>query len=279
MGLSSRFNGNAFISGVIHSIEEGTWNTEVKLGLSPEWFTEEHQVNGPQAAGLIPGVRGLQTGIVKKIYEDPDNEFRIEVELPVLGADGKSVWARLSTFYASNGFGAYFMPEVNDEVILGFMNDDPRFPVILGSVYSSSLPAPETPEEKNSIKTLVTQSKLQLKFDDENKVITVLTPGGNTMVFSDQDEGITITDQNDNSIQMNSSGITIDSKSDLNLKAANSVSINGTSISVDGSESISNTGGTVSITGNQTTSISANGECTVSSSGNMSIKGAMIMMN
>ena len=279
MGLSSRFNGNAFISGVIHTIEDGTWNTEVKLGLSPEWFTEAHQVNGPQAAGLIPGVRGLQTGIVKKIDSDPDNEFRVQVELPVLGAEGKYMWARLSTFYASNEFGAFFMPEINDEVILGFMNDDPRFPVILGSVYSSSLPAPETPNENNTIKTLITQSKLQLKFDDENKVITVLTPGGNTMVFSDQDEGITITDQNSNKIEMNSSGITIDSQSDLTLKAANSVSISGTSVSVDGSESISNTGGSVSITGNQSTSISGNAECSVSSSGQMSIKGAMIMMN
>jgi Rhs element Vgr protein len=279
MGLCSRFNGNAFISGVVHSIEDGTWITEVKLGLSPEWITEAHKVNGPQAAGLIPGVRGLQTGIVKKIDSDPDNEFRVKVELPVLGAEGKFMWARLSTFYASNNFGAYFMPEINDEVILGFMNDDPRFPIILGSVYSSSLPAPETPEEKNSIKTLVTQSKLQLKFDDENKVITVLTPGGNTMVFSDRDEGIKITDQNNNSIEMNSSGITIDSKSDLNLKAANAISINGTSISVEGSESISNTGGSVSITGHQSTSISGNAECTVSSSCQTSIKGAMININ
>lgn len=279
MGLSSRFNGNAFISGVIHNIEKGTWNTEVKLGLSPEWFTESHQVNGPQAAGLIPGVRGLQTGIVKKIDSDPDNEFRVQVELPVLGTVGKYMWARLSTFYASNGVGAYFMPEINDEVILGFMNDDPRFPIILGSVYSSSLSAPETPEEKNSIKTLVTKNKLQLKFDDQNKVITVLTPGGNTMVLSDQDKGITITDQNGNKIEMNDSGIIIDSKSDLKLKAANSVNIEGATISVDGIESISNTGGSVSITGNQSTSISGNAECSISSSGQTSIKGAMVMIN
>jgi Rhs element Vgr protein len=279
LGLSNRFNGNAFISGVTHTINDGMWHTEVKIGLSPEWFVEKHTIVAPPAAGQIPGIRGLQTGIVKKIYEDPDNEFRVQVEVPILGSDSDAVWARLSTFYSGNAFGAYFMPEVNDEVILGFMNDDPRFPIILGSVYSSSIPAPETPDEENTIKTLVTKSKLQLKFDDKNKVITILTPGGNTIVLSDQDKGITITDQNSNKIEMNDSGIVVESQSNLTLKASQEVKIEGATISVNGSESISNTGGTVSITGNQSTSITGSAECSVSSDGQMSVKGAMVMVN
>lgn len=279
MGLSNRFNGDAYISGVVHTIEDGMWHTEVKLGLSPEWFVEKHKVTAPGASGLIPGIKGLQTGVVKKICDDPDNQFRVQVEIPILGAEGKAIWARLSTFYTGNGSGAFFMPEVNDEVILGFMNDDPRFPVILGSVFSSSIPAPESPNENNSVKTLVTQSNLQLKFDDENKVITVRTPGGNTMTISDQDEGITLNDQNNNTITMDSRGITIDSKSDLTFKAANAMKIKGATISVDGSESISMGGGSVSISGNQSTTIEGNAECSVSSSGEMSIKGAMVMVN
>ena len=134
MGLSSRFNGDAFISGITHNLEDGQWTTEAKIGLSAQWFTENNTVSAPPASGLLPGVRGLQTGIVKKIDGDPDNEFRVQVEIPILGAEGETVWARLSTFYTGNGFGAYFMPEVNDEVILCFMNEDPRFPIILGSV-------------------------------------------------------------------------------------------------------------------------------------------------
>lgn len=279
IGLSSRFNGNGFITGVTHTIENGRWNTEAKIGLSAEWFAEKHPVSGPIASGLLPGVKGLQTGIVKKIYEDPDNEFRVQVEIPILGADGAAVWARLSTFYAGNSLGAYFFPEVNDEVILGFMNDDPRFPVILGSVYSSSIPAPETPDEKNSIKTLITQSQLQLKFDDENKVITILTPGGNTMVFSDQDKGITITDQNNNQIQMNDNGVTIESKSDLTIKAAQAVKISGSSIEISGDQSVKATGGTLSLTGNQTATLTGSSQCTVTSSGQTNVKGTMVNIN
>jgi len=242
-------------------------------------FVEENEVMAPAAAGLIPGIRGLHTGIVKKTYEDPDNEFRVQVEIPILGVERKMVWARLATFYTGNTFGAYFMPEVDDEVILGFMNDDPRFPIILGSVFSSSIPAPETPDEQNTIKTLITSSKLQLKFDDENKIITLITPGGNSIVISDQYEGISITDQNSNKIEMNSSGINLESGSDITLKATNSVNIKGSSIFLEGSESINSTGGMVSIAGKISTSIKGDAECSVSSSGEMSIKGAMVMVN
>jgi Rhs element Vgr protein len=283
MGLGERFNGNAFISGVTHTVVDGRWTTEAQIGLSAEWFVEKHPVSGPIASGLLPGVKGLQTGIVKKIYEDPDNEFRVQVAIPILGTEGESVWARLSTFYIGNGIGAYFMPEVNDEVILGFMNNDPRFPIILGSVYSSSIPAPETPDEDNSIKTLLTQSKLQLKFDDKNKVITILTPGGNTMVFSDEDKvitvltpggnsvvlsdedkGITITDQNKNKVQMNDNGIVVESASDLTLKAAQNVKIEGMQIDV---------------TGNQSATIKGSAQCEISSDGQMVVKGVTVAVN
>jgi Rhs element Vgr protein len=278
-GLSERFNGNAFISGVVHTLEQGRWNTEVQIGLSENWFSDSNKVNAPEASGLLPGVKGLQTGIVKKIYEDPDNEFRVQVEIPVLGVENEMVWARLSTFYNGNGIGAFFMPEVDDEVILGFVNDDPRFPVILGSVFSSKIAAPETPNQKNTIKTLITQSKLQLKFDDENKVITLVTPGGNTLVLSDEDQAITITDQNSNKIRMNSDGILVESQSNLTLKATESVSIKGASVSINATESIDATGGTVSITGNESTAISGTAECSVKSSGEVEVQGLMVKIN
>ncbi|NNM22553.1 MAG: Rhs element Vgr protein, partial [Flavobacteriaceae bacterium] len=278
-GVGDRFNGNAFISGVVHTVGEGAWNTEVRIGLSSEWFVEKHPVVAPNASGLIPGIKGLQTGIVQKIDSDPDKEFRVQVAIPILGADGDYVWARLSSFYTGSGFGAYFMPEINDEVILGFMNDDPRFPVILGSVFSSSISPSETPEEKNNIKTLLTRTGMQLKFDEENKVITVLTPGGNTMVFSDADNGITITDQNSNQIEMNDSGITVDSKSSLTLQAATDVTIKGATVSVSGEQSYSCSAGQVSISGDTTTDISGSASCGISSSGEMSVKGSIVMVN
>ncbi|MBQ19991.1 MAG: type VI secretion protein VgrG [Flavobacteriales bacterium] len=264
LGLSDRFNGDSYISGITHSISGDGWTTTAEIGMSSESFAEKNELLNPGSDGVSPPVHGLQTGIVKKINADPNNEFRVQVQLPILGDDSDPIWARLSTFYAGNTFGAYFMPEVDDEVILGFMDDNPSYPIILGSVFSSKIPAPETPDEKNTIKTLITSSKLQLKFDDENKVFTILTPGGNTMVFSDKDKGITVTDQNknkiemkdagitltdksNNTIEMTSSGITINSKSKLTLKAAQEVDVQGASISVSADGSTAIKGSTVAI--------------------------------
>ena len=279
IGMSSRFDGNAFISGVIHTVENGNWHTEAKIGLSADWFSESREKSTLPASGLLPGVKGLQTGIVKKTYEDPDNQFRVKVEIPILGAENKTIWARLSTFYAGNNVGAYFMPEVEDEVILGFMNNDPRFPIILGSLFSSSIPAPETPDENNTIKTLITQSKLQLKFDDENKVLSILTPGGNTMVFNDENKAITIIDENDNKIEMNSEGISLESPRNISIKASQDVIIQGMNVSITGDQSVSASAEEVSIKGDVSTSIKGGAECSISSDGNLSAKGLMVMIN
>ena len=278
-GLSDRFDGNAFISGVTHTLAEGNWLTEVHIGLSSFWFVESHHVAAPLASGLLPGIRGLQTGIVKKTYEDPDNEFRVQVDIPILGEQAEGIWARLSTFYASNTFGTFFMPEVGDEVILGFMNDDPRFPIILGSVYSSKLPASETPDEQNTIKSILTKSKLQLKFDDEKKIITVATPAGNTVTFNDDESNITLTDQNNNKIEMNSSGISLDSPGSITIKATEEVSIKAATVSVTADQSVDISGASVTMSGDMSTSIKGGAECSVSSDGNLTAKGLMVMIN
>lgn len=283
LGLSDRFNGDSYISAIKHSISSGNWQTTATIGMSQESFRDKNSLSTPGNISSTKGalIHGLQTGIVKKINEDPDNLFRVQVQIPILGDSSEPVWARLATFYAGNQIGAYFMPEVDDEVILGFMDDVPSDPIILGSVFSKNIAAPETPDEKNTIKTLITSSKLQLKFDDENKVITVLTPGGNTMVFSDKDKGITVTDQNNNKIEMNdsgitltdkssnkiemtSSGITVDSQSSLTLKAAQDVTVQGMSVTVSG---------------DQSATVKGSSECEVSSSGQTSVKGSMVMIN
>ncbi|WP_299605408.1 type VI secretion system tip protein VgrG [uncultured Aquimarina sp.] len=279
-GLGDRFNGNAFISGVTHTIEDGQWHTEVKIGLSVDWFTQKNTTTAPEASGLLQGVRGLQTGIVKQIYEDEGGEYRVEVQIPLLDDDTATAWARMSTFYASNGIGAFFYPEVGDEVILGFMNNDPRFPIILGSVYSTALPPPvDIADANNYIKMLMTKSQLQIQFDDENIVMTMVTPNNNTIVISDQDEGITITDQNSNQIQMNGDGITVESQSSMTIKAADDLTIQGSSITISADNDVSVSGGSISISADQSVSMSGNSGCDISSSAETNISGSMVNLN
>ncbi|HEX8527942.1 phage baseplate assembly protein V, partial [Allosphingosinicella sp.] len=134
-GLGQRFDGKAFVSGVRHDIRDGGWTTSVDIGMAPDGFASRNpDIAYPPAAGLVPPIRGLHTGQVKQIATDPKGEFRVLVALPLTGLpDG--VWARLGQIYASAGFGALFFPEVGDEVVLGFMDEDPANPVVLGSLY------------------------------------------------------------------------------------------------------------------------------------------------
>ena len=75
-------------------------------------------------------------------------------------------------------------------MIVSFMNEDPRFPVVLGSVYSAKMAAAYPPDEKNTIKGLKTRSKMELTFDDEDKIVTVKTPAGHVFVMDDKEGSI-----------------------------------------------------------------------------------------
>ncbi|MEZ4873952.1 MAG: type VI secretion system tip protein VgrG [Flavobacteriaceae bacterium] len=283
-GLGDRFNGDHFVSSVIHTLSEGNWTTEIGFGLSPQWFTELPDVMAPPAAGLLPGVNGLFTATVKKMYEDPDNQYRILIDLPLFDTAGEGLWARQATFYATGNAGAFFLPEVGDEVIVGFLNEDPRFPIILGSLYSSEKLKPFTgldPNEKNSMKAIVSKSGIQVNFDDENKVFTIVTPQKNTLILSDQDKQITLKDQNSNSLIMSSDGITLKSPKNITVEADESLTLKGNQ-----GVTISSSAGDVTIKGlnikeSAEMEYSAEGSATASVQGGaeLTLKGAMVMIN
>lgn len=221
-GLGDRISGDHLISEVFQEFSQGNWITEIGLGLANTWFSEEPDVMAPPAAGLLPGARGLFNGTVKKMYEDPDNQYRILVDIPLFDQNGEGIWARLANFYSSSGAGVFFLPEVGDEVVLGFLSEDPRYPIILGSLYSADKNKPFEgldPNEKNSMKAIVSKTGIYLEFDDENKVLSISTPNKNTVVLSDKSKEITLKDENGNSIEMNESGITIKSPKNITIQA------------------------------------------------------------
>jgi Rhs element Vgr protein len=283
-GLGDRFNGDYLVSGVVHDISNGNWITEVTVGLSPVWFIEEPDVLSPPASGLLPGARGLFNGTVKQMYQDPDTQFRILVTVPVLDQNGAGIWARLANFYSTAGAGAFFLPEVGDEVVLGFLNEDPRYPVILGSLYSNSSNQPYkglAPDQQNTIKAIASKSGILVKFDDQNKILTIITPAKNQVILSDQDNQITIQDDNQNSIVMSSSGITIKSASSINISAPQNISISG-----DQGITVSSSGGDVAVSG---VNVSETAQAQYSAAGNataqinggaeLTMKAAMVMIN
>lgn len=280
-GLGKRFNGRGFVGGLRHDIRQGTWTTEVKLGVDPRWFASRPEVSGPPATGLVPPIRGLQYGIVKAITNDPDSAYRVQVEIPLLESASKLQWARLANFYASNQFGDFFYPEIGDEVVLGFVNEDPRFPIIVGFLYSKSRPPAFQPDDSNIHKAIVTRTGLRLVFDEEKKSILVQTPAGNQALFSDDQKSIEIVDQTGNSLKMTTSGITVKSPGAIEVSATGGITIKSETdqVQVQGTQGVSVKGLTVSLTADTEFSATGNATASVKSSGETSIQGTLVMIN
>lgn len=253
-GIGERFAGKVYVSGVRHGFAGGNWETDVEFGLNPELFAETYNLRPLPAAGLIPAVSGLQIGIVTVLENDPDGEDRIKVRLPLVSESEEGIWARIATLDAGKERGTFFRPELGDEVVVGFVNDDPRSPVVLGMCHSSAKPAPEASRDDNHRKGYVSREKMKLIFDDEKKIVTLETPGGNTLTLSDEDKGITLEDQNGNKITLNDSGISIESSKDLTVKAARNLKVEGMNTEVKAQSAFKASGtGSAEVSGASTT--------------------------
>jgi len=279
-GVGNRFNGNVFVSSVKHEINHHNWITEVEFGMSPDWFAEQRNLVAPPASGFLPGIEGLQIGVVKKLDEDPNGESRVQVSVPILQAETEGVWARLANFYASNTFGAFFIPEIGDEVILGYLNNDPSNPVVLGSLYSSQRTPPYDLTADNYTKAVVTSSKLKIEFDDEKKITTIITPNENKIVLSDDDQSILLQDENSNKVELSPTGIVLDSPKDISITAQGKITINATDeITMTSSADVSVEGLNVSHTANVGFTATGSSTAELSASGQTTVKGAMVMIN
>jgi len=270
-GIGDRFAGKFFVSGVRHSVTQGNWQTDAQLGLDPALFARTFEISRLPAAGLLPAVHGLQVGIVTALAGDPDGEHRIRVRLPVVSVSDDGVWARLATLDAGAERGTYFRPEIDDEVIVGFIDGDPRHAVVLGMLHSSAKATPEPLSDDNNKKGYASREKLLLSFDDEKKIIHLETPAGNKLSLTEEDGGITMQDQNGNKIELSSDGIAIESSKDINIKAASAIKLEGVTIEIAASSGLKASGsGTLELKG---------ASATVEGSAVLTLSGGLVKIN
>ncbi len=277
-GVGDRFNGKAFVSAIRQNIFNGTWFTHAQFGLKPECFSETHKdIVDFSASGLVPSINGLQIGKVVQLQDDPDGENRILVRLPIIDNAARGVWARVSTLDAGSGGtnggrGSFFLPEIEDEVIVGFLNDDPRDAVVLGMLNSSAKPAPIDAQDDNHEKAFVTRSKMRVHFNDDTKTITIDTPAGNSITLDEDSESIAIEDQNGNKTKLSPDGIDIESPKEINIKASGDINIK--------SDKNINIEAGISMSAKATASMEVKGATAkLSSDGITEIKGSMININ
>lgn len=263
-GVGDRFGGRVYISGLRHEIREGSWMTDVQFGIDSTWFSELYPISEVPASGLFPAVHGLQIGVVTRLEDDPEHEERILVNLPLVEKESKGIWARVATLDAGNERGSFFLPEIGDEVIVGFINDSPQDAVILGMLHSSAKPAPLSASDDNHQKGFFTRSGMKLLFDDDKKSVLLETPNGKKITL-DEDAGyILIEDENGNVAQLKDDGISVESNGDIRLKAGGDLVLEGMNVSVKANVQLSAEG---------------SGGAEVTSNGVTTIKGSVVQIN
>lgn len=235
-GVGQRFNGATQVTGLRHRVDDSGWRTDLQFGLPPEGLSRTEGVADAPAAGLLPAVSGLQIGVVAAFEEDPDGELRVKVTLPALGALGGMVWARLASPDAGKDRGYFFRPEPDDEVVVGFLDNDPRYPVILGALYGSkNAPAAAmgAPSDKNEQKGIVTRKGTTIGFLDGDKAsVFIETAGKNRLLLDDDAETVVLSDQHGNSVTLSKDGIELKSAKDLKVDASGNVEIKGSKVDI-----------------------------------------------
>ena len=170
---------------------------------------------------------------------DPEGLGRVKIALPwspdTAGARYET-WARLATFMAGNNRGSWFIPDVDDEVLIVFEGGDPRRPYVIGSLWNGKDSPPESMDGagKNFKKVLRSRNGVKLTMDDTDgrEQFILETPGGQKLTLKDGPGAVEIVDSNGNSIKLETSGITITASAKVTINASQ-VAVSAGMVTVD----------------------------------------------
>jgi len=177
----------------------------------------------PRETALEAGgyVKGVAIAIVTQ-NQDPDGLCRVKVSYPWHDQPRESYWARLAMPMAGKQRGLVLIPEVDDEVLVGFEREDLRFPYVLGALWNGKDKPPLANDDgRNDKRILKSRNKHYLLFDDGTRGVVELAHEKGRKVTLD-DDGIVVEDGAGNRIRIdsNSGALTIEATGQLNIKAA-----------------------------------------------------------
>ncbi|MGH9722859.1 MAG: phage baseplate assembly protein V [Bryobacteraceae bacterium] len=169
---------------------------------------------------------GVSEAVVVDI-NDPEKEGRVKVKFPWFDPTMISDWCRVAQLYAGGGYGSFWVPEVNDEVLVGFVQGDMRFPVILGGLYNGvDKPATSRSDGANepeiNQKIFRTSGGHELLFDDTSgkEKIVLTSVGGHSATLDDTAGQVIVTTAAGQSVTLDDTGaVTIKGSASVTIDA------------------------------------------------------------
>jgi uncharacterized protein involved in type VI secretion and phage assembly len=187
-------------------------------------------------------ITGVVVGLVTN-NQDPEGLGRVKVRFPWLSSTDESNWARIAVPMAGNGSGVYFLPEVNDEVLVTFEHGDARFPYVIGALWNGKdAPPAGNADGKNNLRLIKSRSGHVIKLNDEdgketieiidktkkNSIVidtsknTIMISKNTIMITSDKDITLSATR---GTIKLNAKKIEMKSSTDLKLEAGSTMDV------------------------------------------------------
>lgn len=201
---------------------------------------------------------GVYEAIVMEVNDDA-KEGRVKVKFPWFDEQTTAEWCRVRQPYAGNDYGAFFVPEVGDEVLVAFIQGDMRFPVILGGLYNGKDKPPTSRAADKDQKMIRTKGRHEILLDDtaNKERVWIKTKGGHLADLSDVDKKVTIQTAGNHQLTLDDQGkkATMQTAGGPKVEiddAAKKITIDadGKSITIDGnSGSITLTGMTIVLSG------------------------------
>lgn len=136
-------------------------------------------------------VHGPVIGVVVD-NKDPDKLARVKVKYPSLGGQDTSWWAPMVSLGAGNERGWFFLPELNDEVLVLFEHGDIQRPLVIGAIWNGKDKPSEKNDGSNERMALVSRGGSKITFDDQKGTVCLEDGGGHGVITISKDNKITI---------------------------------------------------------------------------------------
>lgn len=189
--------------------------------------------------GLGGRFYGLYPALVSDL-RDPDSQGRVKVTLPWSpdpGSERYEAWARVATLMGGASRGTWFVPDLHDEVLVGFEAGDPGRPYVVGGLWNGQDAPPDTMDGagKNARKVICSRNGIKITLDDTDGQERLLleTPGGQSVLLRDGPGSIEVTDANGNTVKLDSSGVTVTASAKVTIQGGATVEISAGSVNVN----------------------------------------------
>ncbi len=265
-GLGTKFNGTYMVTSTRHVLTDAVYDT---------FFTVEGR-RPRMMADLIMDATSSDDdapwgGVVVALVtnnKDPEDRGRVKLKFPWLDDTLESNWARVASIGSGNERGIYWMPEVNDEVLVAFEHGNFNHPYVVGSLWNGIDKVPEAQVSKNGkieVRILKTRAGHLIRFTDgpQPMIEVIDTSAGLKVKMETNPKKITVESSGD---------ILLDAKGNIEIKAVGNIDIKAT-------QNMTAKGMQASVEASTTLNLKASASATLDGGGALTAKGGVVKIN